>query len=293
MGLLPNYRGRFAPSPTGPLHKGSLLAAVASYLPARAAGGSWLLRIEDLDPPREVPGAADSILRSLEAHGLLWDDTVLFQSTRLDAYTEALAALENTGRVFACCCTRATLGPGGNCLNRCMPRDDDLSSRRFLLEGGTGFHDEFLGDQPPPGAPGDLVLKRKDGLYAYALAVVVDDAAQNISHVVRGADLLPQTFAQLELFSCLNSPPPSYAHAPLVFDDRGIKLSKQAGATAIDDSAAVGNLREALHRLHQGSADMNAGSASELLSLAIEHWNPDALVSIGARTEAAQQTMDP
>lgn len=289
MGIQPNYRGRFAPSPTGPLHKGSLLAAIASYLHARASAGAWLVRIEDLDPPREVSGAADSILRSLEAHGLLWDNQVLFQSTRLDAYSEALATLRDTGRVFTCCCTRATLGPSGSCLDRCSPADNDLTSLRFALAGETGFYDEFLGNQPPAGAPSDLVLKRKDGLYAYALAVVVDDAWQGITDVVRGADLLPQTFSQLELFSSLSAACPIYAHVPLVFDDRGIKLSKQAGAPAIEDAAALSNLRDALRLLHQASAFMDAGSVSELLSLATEHWNPQALIATSATTESAHQ----
>lgn len=280
----PDYRGRFAPSPTGPLHMGSLLAALASYLDARAVGGTWLLRIEDIDPPREIPGAADTILRSLEAHGLLWDETVLFQSTRLDAYAEALRALEDAGRTFACCCTRATLGPGGSCMGRCEPSADTQTSVRVRLRGDIGFDDQMLGPQSPLNTHSDLVLRRKDGLYAYALAVVVDDAWQTISHVVRGSDLLSQTFAQLEIFTELGAPLPRYAHLPLVCDAQGTKLSKQTGARAIVDTCALDNLRRALQLLQQDSANMPASSVQELLCLAATHWCPRALIEHGRKS---------
>ncbi|MFT4768710.1 MAG: glutamyl-Q tRNA(Asp) synthetase [Glaciecola sp.] len=273
----PDYRGRFAPSPTGPLHMGSLLAALASYLDARSVAGTWLLRIEDIDPPREVPGAADSMLRSLEAHGLLWDESVLFQSTRLKEYSATLADLDAVDRVFACCCTRATLGPSGSCMGRCRPRPDEATSLRIKLDGDTGFDDQILGPQQPPNAQSDLVLRRKDRLYAYALAVVVDDAWQGINYVVRGSDLLSQTFAQLEIFTHLGFQLPKYAHLPLVRDSKGVKLSKQTGARAIHDASAVDNLRDALRLLQQKSANMPAGSAIELLSLATEQWLPEAL----------------
>ncbi|MDP5069569.1 MAG: tRNA glutamyl-Q(34) synthetase GluQRS [Congregibacter sp.] len=278
MASSPAYRGRFAPSPTGPLHMGSLVAAVGSYLDARAASGTWLLRIEDIDPPREAPGATDSILRSLESHGLHWDEAVLYQSTRLDAYATALAALDDAKQIFRCCCTRATLGPGGNCRERCTPAVGDAIAYRVRLSGHVGFVDELMGAQAAPGVASDLVLKRKDGLYAYALAVVVDDAEQRISHVVRGSDLISQTFAQLELFALLfgrqGAQAPRYAHLPLVYDPAGVKLSKQTGAMGIRDAAALNNLRCALGFLGQASADIPAGSASELLSLATTHWSP-------------------
>ncbi|WOJ91856.1 tRNA glutamyl-Q(34) synthetase GluQRS [Congregibacter variabilis] len=280
----PDYRGRFAPSPTGPLHMGSLLAALASYLDARAAGGVWLLRIEDIDPPREAPGAADSILRTLEAHGLLWDETVLYQSTRLDAYAEALNALQEAGRTFACCCTRSTLGPGGSCMGRCQPCAHNDNSVRIKLCGNIGFDDQILGPQSPSNAQSDLVLRRKDGLYAYALAVVVDDAWQRISHVVRGSDLLSQTFAQLEIFTALGAPLPAYGHLPVVSDAQGIKLSKQTGARAIVDACALDNLRVALRLLQQDSAGMPAGSAPELLCLAAERWSPGTLIEHGGKS---------
>ncbi|EAQ97321.2 glutamyl-queuosine tRNA(Asp) synthetase [Congregibacter litoralis KT71] len=277
MAAKPQYRGRFAPSPTGPLHMGSLLTALASYLHARSASGLWLLRIEDIDPPREVPGASDSILRSLEAHGLHWDESVLFQSTRLDAYAEALNTLKASGRLFPCSCTRATLGPGGSCLRRCKPGPDDPTALRIQLDESMGFEDQILGTQAPPGESGDLVLRRKDGLYAYALAVVVDDARQGVTHVVRGADLLPQTFAQLELLTLLHSPRPDYAHLPIVCDHRGTKLSKQAGAPAIDDKRALNNLRDALRLLRQPCADSPAATVDELLVQATADWDPRAL----------------
>ncbi|MFK8043698.1 tRNA glutamyl-Q(34) synthetase GluQRS [Congregibacter sp.] len=277
MATQPEYRGRFAPSPTGPLHMGSLLTAVASYLDARASSGTWLLRIEDIDPPREVPGAGDSILRSLEAHGLYWDETELYQSTRLEAYAEALDGLTECGEVFRCCCTRATLGPGGNCLKRCSPAPEDVTALRVSLLGNVGFDDKILGPQAPGLSANDLVLRRKDGLYAYALAVVVDDAWQSITDVVRGEDLLSQTFSQLELLAQLKAAQPSYAHVPIVCDASGVKLSKQAGATAIDDKAALANLRKALELLYQDSAQLPAGSTQELLELATSLWNPRAL----------------
>lgn len=263
---------------------GSLLAALASYLDARSAGGVWLLRIEDIDPPREIPGAADSMLRSLEAHGLLWDETVLFQSTRLDAYAEALSALEEAGRIFACCCTRATLGPGGSCMGRCKPSADQDTSLRIKLSGDMGFDDQMLGPQSSLNTRSDLVLRRKDGLYAYALAVVVDDAWQSISHVVRGSDLLSQTFAQLEIFTELGVPLPRYSHLPLVCDAQGTKLSKQTGARAIVDACALDNLRVALRLLQQDSADMPASSAEELLCLAATHWCPRTLIEHGEKS---------
>ncbi|WP_439102740.1 tRNA glutamyl-Q(34) synthetase GluQRS [Congregibacter sp.] len=283
MAAKPQYRGRFAPSPTGPLHMGSLLTAVASYLDARSVSGIWLLRVEDIDPPREVPGASDSILRSLEAHGLYWDEDVLFQSTRLDAYAEALKSLKASGRLFSCSCTRAILGPGGNCLRRCSPTPEDTTALRIQLDENIGFDDQILGIQAPTMEPGDLVLRRKDGLYAYALAVVVDDAWQGITHVVRGADLLGQTFAQIELLALLASPPPSHAHLPVVCDNRGTKLSKQAGAPALDDKQALGNLRDALRLLGQASAESPAATAEELLAQAAAVWNREALATASSK----------
>lgn len=278
----PEYRGRFAPSPSGPLHFGSLLAALGSYLDARAAGGSWLLRIEDIDPPREVPGAADSICRSLDVHGLHWDDSVLYQSSRSEAYDEALAELQRRGLLFRCSCTRAVLGPGGSCGERCDPGPDARCSTRVRLRGERGFDDLLLGPQAPARLPADLVLRRKDGLYAYTLAVVVDDCWQGITHVIRGRDLLAQTPPQCELLAYLSCQPPRYGHLPILTDAAGNKLSKQTGAAPIDDSRPIGNLRQALRFLGQSSADANAGSPRELLAAAVRSWDRGAAAAGGA-----------
>ncbi|MEE4276995.1 MAG: tRNA glutamyl-Q(34) synthetase GluQRS [Halieaceae bacterium] len=273
------YRGRFAPSPTGPLHFGSLIAALASYLDARHHGGEWLLRIEDLDPPREVAGAADAIRASLEGHGLEWDG-LLYQSQRHDAYDEALARLRTGPRLFRCCCTRSRLGPGGCCGRRCSPGADDRCALRFSLDGSESFEDLVLGKQCMQ-LPEDVALRRRDGLYAYALAVVVDDAQQGITHVLRGRDLLEQTGVQLALLRHLGYAPPAYGHIPLLVDGAGNKLSKQTGAPAIDDHFALDNLRRALAMLGQTSADAPAASAQELLMQASASWTRRPLAERG------------
>ena len=266
------YRGRFAPSPTGPLHFGSLLTAVASYLDARCAGGEWLLRIEDLDPPREMPGAGDRILRTLERHGLHWDGAVTYQSDRLEAYDAALDRLARDGLLFACCCTRRVLGPGGRCNRRCHPGPDDATALRLALTGVEPYEDLLLGRQEPLHPPGEVVLRRRDGLHAYALAVVVDDRDQHISHVIRGRDLLEQTFVQRELFACLGATPPAYGHGPVLTDREGNKLSKQTGAAAVDDDRPLENLRRALTLLGQDSADLDTDSVHDLLACAARSW---------------------
>jgi glutamyl-Q tRNA(Asp) synthetase len=286
------YRGRFAPSPTGPLHMGSLLAAVASFLDARAVNGRWLLRIEDIDPPREVPGAADSILRSLQAHGLEWDEAVLWQSARSQAYESALDRLRQKNLLFRCSCTRALLGPGGSCGGRCNPGPRDPCALRLRLEPGA-FTDRFLGPQEKLSDQRDIVLKRKDGLYAYALAVVVDDGWQGVSDVVRGSDLLTQTPAQLQLFGLLDLPQPRYAHLPLLCDEAGNKLSKQTGAAGIDDRAALDNLRCVLRYLGQPSADLAAASPRELLGRAVTLWNDKALRTGTATPMVYPRAMNP
>jgi glutamyl-Q tRNA(Asp) synthetase len=258
---------------------GSLLAAVASYLDARAANGRWLLRIEDIDPPREVQGAADSIRRTLEAHGLHWDEEVLYQSTRSVAYEAALLQLAEAGAVFRCNCTRATLGPGGSCGGRCQPGPRDACALRLRLKDRDSgrFSDRIAGSQTQSPEQQDIVLKRKDGLFAYALAVVVDDAAQAITDVVRGNDLLSQTPVQLQLFSLLRLTAPRYAHLPVLVDASGSKLSKQTGAEAIDNRRPIENLRCVLRYLRQASADFPAGSPSELLLAAAKDWDTGRL----------------
>ena len=283
-GSTPSYRGRFAPSPTGPLHLGSLIAALASYLDARACGGAWLVRMDDLDPPREEPGAASAILRSLEAHGLLWDGDVLWQSQRHEAYGNAIAELRAGGHLFRCDCTRAILGPGGACSGRCLPRQSEVTknfSTRVKVPADTAieFHDQLqgpisenLGEALP-----DFALLRKDGLFAYQLAVVVDDAFQEITHVVRGSDLLDSTPRQIFLRRLLGHRPLHYCHLPVITNDLGQKFSKQNHAPALDPKQACTNLRRALEFLHQPEPQADALRPSEILASACEHWSAAAI----------------
>jgi glutamyl-Q tRNA(Asp) synthetase len=238
------YIGRFAPSPTGPLHFGSLVAAAGSYLRARAQAGRWLVRMEDIDPPREMPGAADMILRALEAFGLEWDGTVLYQSTRLDAYREALDQLRHLDVIYPCTCSRKAVAqaaetPGvypGTCRAR---RDWPRRAHAVRVRVGDAricFRDALQGEvrQALAREVGDFVIRRADGLFAYQLAVVVDDACQGITEVVRGADLLDSTARQIHLQSLLGLPTPGYLHLPVAVDAAGQKLSKQNHAPALD-----------------------------------------------------------
>lgn len=281
MAETPLYRGRFAPSPTGPLHAGSLLAAVASYLDAKANSGQWLLRIEDIDPPREVPGASADILRTLECHGLRWDGDVLYQSSRVDAYAQALQQLSDSGLVFHCTCSRATLGPGGSCGERCTPRANARCSVRLRLDKAIVFHDRFAGPQdnahPDSRPPQDVVLRRKDGLYAYALAVVVDDIRQGITHVVRGRDLLEQTLVQIQLYRALGAVTPTFGHIPVLCGRDGSKLSKQTGAVALNTATPIANLRQALRYLGQALPHEDHQTPEALLATAVSLWNPKAI----------------
>ena len=249
------YRGRFAPTPSGGLHFGSLVAALGSYLEARSQGGEWLVRMEDLDPPRNVPGAADRILRTLEHYGFRWDGPVLYPSRRVDAYRAALDTLQLDGQVYPCTCTRKAIeavarrgvdGPvyPGTC--RAVQAVKAPAAWRFRAPvGRVAFED---GDQGRVGCDlgsecGDFVLRRADEVYAYQLAVVVDDAAQGISHVVRGADLLTSTPRQIALQRALGLPTPVYRHLSVALDAHGEKLSKQTLASPIDDAAPLPALR--------------------------------------------------
>ena len=240
------YIGRFAPSPTGPLHFGSLVAAVASWLDARAAGGRWLVRIEDLDHPRCVPGAAEDILQTLERLGLLWDGEVIYQSKRHSLYGDALRRLQ--GRTYWCTCSRREIADSslglaidgahiypGTC--RTTGRNTGRSLR-IRAAGEIRFHDRVQGEQSQvlERDVGDFVLHRADGMYAYQLAVVVDDAAQGITDVVRGADLLDSTPRQIYLQRLLGLPTPRYLHVPAAVNAAGEKLSKQTGAAPVSSS---------------------------------------------------------
>jgi len=275
---LPPYRGRFAPSPTGPLHFGSLLAAFGSWLLARHAGGQWFVRIEDLDPPREVAGASERQLRTLAAFGLEADAPVMRQSERGALYREALDRLMESGHAFACHCSRSDLADEGGIHRACVPgakRPDPAVRLRVPDDTLIGFDDLLLGPrrQQLDRDVGDVVLRRTDGLWSYQLAVVVDDAAQGITDVVRGADLLESTPRQILLQRLLGLPTPRYLHLPLVVDGDGRKLSKSAAALPVDAADPLPALRVAWRALGQDPRTLpDAGSVAVLLARAVENF---------------------
>lgn len=284
----PLYRGRFAPSPSGPLHFGSLVAAVGSFVDARAQGGSWLLRIEDLDPPREVPGAAADILRSLEACALHWDETEVYQSQRQDAYHAALGQLLLDGHTFPCACSRKEVADSaftaedgaavypGTCRHGLPPGRTARAYRLRVIDETLVFDDHIQGRtrQELGREIGDFIIQRADGCIAYQLAVVVDDAWQGITDIVRGADLLDSTPRQLYLQRLLKLPTPRYAHLPVALNERGEKLSKQTRAPAVslqDTGAAV---FEALCFLgHAPPESLRGTRAAEILEWAVANWS--------------------
>ncbi len=275
----PLYVGRFAPSPTGDLHFGSLVAAVASWLAARAAGGTWRVRVEDLDPPREVPGSAERILATLAAFGLVADGEIWFQSRRGAVYAAALDALRAIDAVFPCWCSRSQLEPAGG-LHRgpCRAAPDAARAPAWRLrvtatDGVIGFDDAVQGHYAQDLARdvGDFVLARADGWTAYQLAVVVDDAAQGITEVVRGADLLDSTPRQILLQRRLGLPTPAYLHVPLATDGTGHKLSKQLASQPIDAADPLPALRAALRFLGQEAA--LAVTPAELLAQAVARFD--------------------
>lgn len=261
------YVGRFAPSPTGPLHFGSLVAALASYLDARAARGRWVLRMDDLDLERNEPGAADAILRALERLGLEWDGPVLYQSARLARYCEVLDDLARRGFTYPCGCTRKELEDSalaidgariypGTC-RRGLPLGKRARAVRLRThDAPIAFHDAIQGwiEQRVEREVGDFVLLRADGVFAYQLAVAVDDVDQGISHVVRGADLLDSTARQIHLQRLLGARTPRYAHVPVAMSAAGEKLSKQTGARPLDLSDPQAELARARRFLGQAEA---------------------------------------
>jgi len=286
------YRGRFAPSPSGPLHFGSLVAAVGSFLEARRHSGEWLVRIEDLDGPRERPRAADAILLTLERLGMRWDGPVLRQSSRTAVYAEAFGRLRSAGWLRSCRCSRARLAalpenrsrvPGdelvhpSECLAAAGP-DDAAPAWRFRSpDRDIVFLDRVQGPQlqNPARTGGDFVLRRRDGLFAYQLAVVVDDAAQGITDVVRGVDLLGSTGRQILLQEALALPRPAYMHLPIVVDASGVKLSKSGGAPSVADSAPAALVVAVLEFLRQAPPPgLERGSLAEVWAWAVEHWEP-------------------
>jgi glutamyl-Q tRNA(Asp) synthetase len=281
------YRGRFAPSPTGALHFGSLVAAVGSYLEARRRGGAWLVRMEDLDPPRAQPGAADRILRTLEACGMAWDESIVYQSRRGEAYRAALAHLETQGLLYACACSRREIADSGlatdgaliypgTCRNGIAPGKTARATRLRVGDAVIEFEDAVQGNirEDLAAAAGDFVLLRADGLYAYQLAVVVDDAEQGITDVVRGADLLASTPRQIFLQRRLGLSTPRYLHLPAAVDAAGAKLSKQTLAAPVDARHPVPMLTQVMHFLGQSPpVDLQAATLAEYWLWALEHWD--------------------
>ena len=283
-----DYIGRFAPSPTGLLHIGSLLTALASYADARANRGKWLVRMEDLDPPREMPGAAAHILHTLEAFGFEWDGEVVWQSRRHSLYRDALGRLKEKGLLYPCYCSRkdwqaaAAQGADGFVYNgRCRrsedrPHTDKPPAWRIRVNDETiGFDDGIVGHYTQNLARdiGDFVLLRADGFWAYQLAVVADDADQGITHIVRGQDLLVSTPRQIYLQRCLGFATPHYAHLPLLVNKHGQKWSKQTLAPALDENHKEQLLRKVLQYLNLPPAP-EVSHPQALLSWAIEHWQP-------------------
>ena len=283
-----DYIGRFAPSPTGLLHIGSLLTALASYADARANRGKWLVRMEDLDPPREMPGAAAHILHTLEAFGFEWDGEVVWQSRRHSLYRDALGCLKEKGLLYPCYCSRkdwqaaAAQGADGFVYNgRCRrpedrPHTDKPPAWRIRVNDETiGFDDGIVGHYAQNLARdiGDFVLLRADGFWAYQLAVVADDADQGITHIVRGQDLLVSTPRQIYLQRCLGFATPHYAHLPLLVNKHGQKWSKQTLAPALDENHKEQLLRQVLQYLNLPPAP-EVSRPQALLSWAIEHWQP-------------------
>lgn len=284
----PTYRGRFAPSPTGPLHFGSLVAALGSFLDARRSSGEWLLRIEDLDRPREVPGAADHILFTLDAFGFEWDGQVLYQSARTPAYEDAIAHLRRAGLVYPCACSRgeiaanARLGREGpvypGICRRGLPPDRPPRSLRVRTDDRPiAIRDRIQGlvRQQLEREVGDFVVRRADGIHAYQLAVVVDDVFQGIDRVVRGADLLLSTPRQMFLLQALGASIPAYAHLPLVVDRDGRKLSKSHAAVPVDPTDPLPSLLAAWSFLGQDRFPGPPSSLAEYWTHACACWDMD------------------
>ena len=289
-----DYRGRFAPTPSGPLHFGSLVAALASFLDARKNNGQWLLRIEDIDPLRELPGASSDILQTLEAHHLLWDEAVRYQSQQSDAYEVFIEQLKTDGHTYLCPCSRKTLiENNGSHSAECRPSQPKASqplATRFHTESKHyPWQDLILGQQSYSAKEGtdDFVIKRKEGFYAYQLAVVCDDIDQNINHIIRGSDLLDSTPPQLALYQAANNSSPQFGHIPVIVNASGQKLSKQNQAPAICNKTASLNLKEALLALnHPLPKELHLAPANDIINWAKLNWSLSKL----PKTLAIQQS---
>ncbi|MGL4036517.1 tRNA glutamyl-Q(34) synthetase GluQRS [Kosakonia cowanii] len=275
-----HYIGRFAPSPSGELHFGSLIAALGSYLQARAQHGIWRVRIEDIDPPREVPGAAETILRRLEHYGLHWDGEVLWQSRRHEAYREVLARLHREGLSYFCTCTRARIqSVGGFYDGHCRTLNHGpenaavrLLQRQPVLEFTDRLRGRIVAEEKL--AREDFIIHRRDGLFAYNLAVVVDDHFQGVTEIVRGADLIAPTVRHLSLYQQLGWPAPEYVHLPLALNEQGDKLSKQNHAPALPEGDPRPVLIRALQFMNQDvTKEWQDLSLEDLLEKAVANWS--------------------
>lgn len=278
------YVGRFAPTPSGFLHFGSLVAALASYLDARAVGGRWLLRMEDLDKPREVPGAQDAILQALEAYGFEWEQPIVRQSERLEAYDAVIEQLLERQLAYPCSCSRKQLqgfpGPYPGFCREAKRDRHDAAIRLRVPDREYGFTDRLQGEyrQQLAREVGDFVIRRRDGVIAYQLAVVLDDAWQGITDVVRGADLLDSTPRQLYLQELLGLPQPRYLHLPLIIQPDGHKLGKRYRSPPLQPQQASPLLLRALRALgQQPPAELDGAAPTQILGWATVHWNTDRI----------------
>lgn len=279
------YIGRFAPSPSGSLHFGSLVAAVGSYLQAKSQQGVWQVRIEDIDPPREIAGASIDILNTLQAYDLQWDGEVIYQHQQSQSYESVLTELTSRHLCYACSCTRKMIKQlGGYYQGKCRDANNPTSGNALrinllsITDKTTYFEDKLQGKVilDPTEIDDDFIIKRKDGLYAYNLAVVIDDIKQGITEVVRGADLIPTTGKQISLYQLLGAEIPSYVHLPLAVTEPGLKLSKQNHALAVDKENPVPTLKRVLAFLgHPVPAHIKQAHCADILYWAVQHWSLD------------------
>ncbi len=280
-----SYTGRFAPSPSGPLHFGSLIAALGSYFQAKAQQGKWLVRIEDLDPPREMPGAADLILRTLDAYQLHWDGEVVYQSQRHERYQAQIEQWLGSYQAYYCQCTRKQVKAmggfyNGTCRHRLLDNQKECAVRLTMTHPVYCFDDQKHGQLSIPSqlADEDFIIKRRDGLFAYNLAVVLDDIDQGVTEVVRGADLIEPTGRQISMYKVLGVPPISYLHLPLALDKNGHKLSKQNHAPAIDNCKPKPALIEAMRFLgFELPKEIEQANVPEIIEWGVSNWQVNQL----------------
>jgi glutamyl-Q tRNA(Asp) synthetase len=297
-----SYRGRFAPSPTGAVHYGTLIAAVGSYLQAKKNQGKWFLRIDDIDVTRKIEGADTGIIKTLESFGFEWDGEIIYQSSQTRHYQQALEQLISQSLVFPCLCSRKQLADSssdiypGTCRDRRLPEKKQHALRVMAKNIDIEFNDVVMGIQKQniEKQCGDFIIRRRDGLFAYQLAIVVDDAMQNITEIVRGADLLSSTPRQIYLQQRLNYPTPSYCHLPLAVDEAGNKISKSEGATKIDINNKEYLLLSVLNFLGQQPPEaLFKSDITDIWEWAIKHWQIDlvpAVKSIQPHLQAYQKT---